>query len=50
MAGFKAEKVNMIPLDYHITKHIANGEDTTQNALLKVKLITNIFNKTKSEP
>ncbi len=45
MAGFKL-KVNMIPLDYHITKHMANGEDTTQNALLKVSSSEYLLTKT----
>ena len=45
MAGFKM-KVNMIPLDYHITKHMANGEDTTQNALLKASSSEYLLTKT----
>ena len=45
MAGFKL-KVNMIPLDYHITKHMANGEDTTQNALLKASSSEYLLTKT----
>ncbi|MDE6506501.1 MAG: hypothetical protein K2K71_04535, partial [Eubacterium sp.] len=45
MAGFKL-KVNMIPIDYHITKHMANGEDTTQNALLKASSSEYLLTKT----
>ncbi|MDE7124291.1 MAG: hypothetical protein K2N83_02220, partial [Eubacterium sp.] len=34
MAGYKLS-VNMIPIDYHITKHLADGSNPDHNALIK---------------